>query len=275
VIYYSASKYLEKKGAAVRFPTRFREYALARKQEESRALIELLSKCDLLRHLPPEGIEQILPAVHTRRLPAGEVLFRAGDRGDALFIVAKGKVEVNSDSGSAIAKLGEGQAFGEMALLSGGLRTATVRAPIEAELLEIDRENFGQMTAADHQLATAVERLSHDRALKNLSQGGPNSSTWARIASSNLHNISRAEATKMLTHASQEAGMAIILGNILDTIPGCLVIGAKFHGLASLSLTLMLGMFLGGIPEAASSAAILTRAGSVPRRFSVFGLLFF
>ena len=59
--------------------------------------------------------------------------------------------------------------------------------------------------------------------------------------------------------------MAIVLGNILDTIPGCLVIGATFNGLANLSLTLMLGMFLGGIPEAAASAAMLTRAGYRPK----------
>ena len=65
----------------------------------------------------------------------------------------------------------------------------------------------------------------------------------------------------MLREAGNGAGMAIVLGNILDTIPGCLVIGANFNGLANLSLTLMLGMFLGGIPEAAASAAMLTRAG--------------
>jgi len=66
---------------------------------------------------------------------------------------------------------------------------------------------------------------------------------------------------KMLREAGRGAGMAIVLGNILDTIPGCLVIGANFNGLANLSLTLILGMFLGGIPEAAASAVMLTRAG--------------
>ena len=55
--------------------------------------------------------------------------------------------------------------------------------------------------------------------------------------------------------------MAIVLGNILDTIPGCLVIGAKFTSFGNLSLTLMFGMFLGGIPEAAASASMLTKAG--------------
>ena len=52
-----------------------------------------------------------------------------------------------------------------------------------------------------------------------------------------------------------------MFGNILDTIPGCLVIGAKFTAFGNLSLTLMLGMFLGGIPEAAASASMLTRSG--------------
>src|SRR5215475_1199130 len=53
-------------------------------------------------------------------------------------------------------------------------------------------------------------------------------------------------------------------------IPGCLVIGAKFTAFGNLSLTLMLGMFLGGIPEAAASASMLTKAGYRPA--TIFGL---
>lgn len=67
VIYYWASRYLEKKGAAIRFPTRFREYAVGRKQEETHGLVKLLSKCDLLRHMPAQAIGDLLPAVQTRR----------------------------------------------------------------------------------------------------------------------------------------------------------------------------------------------------------------
>ena len=76
--------------------------------------------------------------------------------------------------------------------------------------------------------------------------------------------------TALLKQAGDGAGIAIILGNILDTIPGCLVIGAKYHGSSSLALTLILGMFVGGIPEAAASASILLRAGYRPAK--VFGL---
>ena len=79
IIYYCVTLFLEKHGAAVRLPSRFEEYALGRKQHDAKELIGLLSKCDLLRHLPPEGIEAILPCLRPVRLEAGKILFRAGD----------------------------------------------------------------------------------------------------------------------------------------------------------------------------------------------------
>ena len=272
-LYYAATRYLERKGAAVRYQTRFNEYARERKQEETRGLIELLSKCDLLRHLPPEGIESVLPYIRRRHLKAGEILFHAGDPGDALYIVAKGQVEVLADSTAnarSMAHLGEGHAFGEMALISGGARTATIRAAGAADLLEIAKDDFQHLVEHDPQLAHAVRRLSHDRAITNLSAGGPNPATWANVASESLAHLSRSEANKLLHEAGKGAGLAIVFGNILDTIPGCLVIGSKFNGFQSLSLTLMLGMFIGGIPEAAASGAMMTRAGYRPN--TIFGM---
>ena len=280
VIYYFTSLFLDQKGAAIRYPSRFREYALGQKQKDAKERIQLLSKCDLLRHLPPEEVERILPFVRNRHLDGGEILFRAGDAGDALYIVARGKVDVLSGAaaenrnghatGEKLAELGEGQAFGEMALLSGEPRTATIQSAAETDLLEIGRQDFDRLLVNDHQLATAVERLSHERAIRNLSSGAGNSSRWAKVATSNLDHLSRSEAEKMLVEAGNGAGMAIVLGNILDTIPGCLVIGAKFAGLATMSITLMIGMFIGGIPEAAASASMLKRAGYSP--FKVFAL---
>jgi CRP-like cAMP-binding protein len=272
-IYYAATRYLERKGAAVRYQTRFNEYALERKQEETRGLIELLSKCDLLRHLPPEGVEALLQYVRKRHLQAGEILFHAGDPGDALYIVAKGQVEVLADSSPnarSIARLGEGHAFGEMALISGGARTATIRAVGGTELVEISKDDFQHLVEHDQQLAHAVRRLSHERAITNLSAGGPNPATWAKVASESLAHLSRSEANKLLHEAGKGAGLAIVFGNVLDTIPGCLVIGSKFSGFESLSLTLMLGMFIGGIPEAAASGAMMTRAGYRPN--TIFGM---
>jgi CRP-like cAMP-binding protein len=277
IVYYSASLFLEKKGAAVRYVTQFREYALARKQADASERIKLLARCDLMRHLPAEQIEQILPCIHARQLKAGEILFKAGDPGDALYIVAHGKIEVLTNgspgaetSGGAIALLGEGHAFGEMSLLSGGPRSATIRAVEDTSLLKIGKDDFERLVAADRQLADAVKRISHARAISNLSAGGTDAALWAKIASGSLDQLNRHETGEMLTEAANGAGMAIVFGNILDTIPGCLVIGAKFTAFGNLSLTLMLGMFLGGIPEAAASASMLTKAGYRPA--AIFGL---
>jgi CRP-like cAMP-binding protein len=280
IIYYFTSLFLDQKGAAIRYPTRFREYALGRKQKDAKERIQLLSKCDLLRNLPPEEVERILPVVRTRHLDDGEILFHAGDAGDALYIVTQGKVDVLSAAagehpnghitGERLAELGEGQAFGEMALLSGEPRTATIQSAAQTDLLEIGKEDFDRLVANNRELATEVERLSHERAMRNLSSGGANPSQWAKVATSNLEHLSRSESKRFLAEASQGAGLAIVLGNILDTIPGCLVIGAKFVGVETLSITLIVGMFVGGIPEAAASASMLKKAGY--NTFAIFAL---
>jgi len=269
VIYYAAALYLERKGAAIRYPTRFREFARERKRQNSAETIGLLAGCDLLRHLPPEDIGEILSCVRNRTLAPGEILFRAGDQGDALYIVEKGSVEVVEDgqagkAGRVLAALGPGQAFGEMALLNGGPRTATIRAVGDAELLTIEKQDFDDLVAHDPQLAAAVERQSHERAIRNLSAGGDNPAVWAKVASSSIEHLTRKESDKIFADAADGAGLAIVFGNILDTIPGCLVIGAKFVDFRSLSLTLIIGMFLGGIPEAAASGAMLRKANYRP-----------
>jgi|SRR5665213_4081 len=160
VVYYSATLFLETKGAAIRFPTRFNEYAILHKKKVSKELIGLLSKSDLLRHLPPEGIEAMLSRIHTRRIGPGEIVFRAGDPGDALYIIASGSVEVlpaghdgTTHASRPIATLDEGRAFGEMALLAGGPRTATIRAGTATELLVIGKEDFEKLVKQDRQLA--------------------------------------------------------------------------------------------------------------------------
>jgi CRP-like cAMP-binding protein len=268
VAYYFIALRLDREGAAVRLPTRFREYAHRTQQKNAAEIIRLLSQGELLRHLPAEDIGEILPLVEQRSLAPGEVVFRAGEEGDALYIVARGKVDVVEGGGAdchSLAELGPGQAFGEMALLSGAPRTATIQAAVATDLLVIKRDDFNWLMSRDSQLAAAAQRLSHERAIRNLSKRGDHPEIWARIARNSLGPVSQRDSDRLLAEAAQGAGLAIVFGNILDTIPGCLVIGAKFAGLSNLSLTLIIGMFLGGIPEAAASGAMLSKAGYRPR----------
>src|SRR5262245_5534237 len=269
ILYYVTSLFLEQKGAALRYPSRFMEYALNRKRRALSDRLALLARCDLLRHLPPEEMAPLLDRVRTRIVKAGETVFQAGDPGDALYIVAAGSLQVIAPGSSprVLAELGGGQTFGEMALLSGGSRTATIRAKTDSELLTIAKADFDHLVADNPHLAEQARKLSHERAISNLRAGGVNPGLWAQMASDSLEHLSRSEERRLLQEAKEGrgAGLAIVFGNILDTIPGCLVIGAKFGGFGSLSVTLILGMFLGGIPEAAASAAILRKAGYADR----------
>jgi CRP-like cAMP-binding protein len=262
VVYYVASLFLEQKGAALRYPSRFIEYALNRKRQAAGERLALLSQCDLLRHLAAEDIEPLLERVREREVKAGETVFHQGDAGDALYIVANGSVEVLNDQ-RTLAELSNGQAFGEMALLSGGARTATVRAKTDSHLLAISKDDFDRLLADDPFLDEQVRKLSQQRALSNLHAGGVDPAIWVQMARDNFDRLSRSDEHKLMheAKAGKGAGLAIVFGNILDTIPGCLVIGAKFAGFESLSVTLILGMFLGGIPEAAASATMLRKAG--------------
>ena len=75
-----------------------------------------------------------------------EVVFRQGDKGDRLYIVVNGTVQiVNENAGpptAIIAELGPGQCFGEMALISDQPRNATARTAGAVDVLTVDREAF-------------------------------------------------------------------------------------------------------------------------------------
>lgn len=70
------------------------------------------------------------------------------------------------------------------------------------------------------------------------------------------------------------SGIPIFLGNVLDTIPACLVIGSTFHSFSTLSLTLMLGMFIGGIQRRRRAPPHYVGLAFAPRRSSTFGRRF-
>jgi len=92
-------------------------------------------------------------AVGVRReyFEPGQVVFREGDRGDWLYVVTDGEVEVLKGDGpgrtTALRRLGPGECFGEIALVSDQPRSATVRAVCATNVLAVDREAFQALFA--------------------------------------------------------------------------------------------------------------------------------
>ncbi len=128
------------------------------------ARVRLLRSVELFSFLPPAEMERV--ASHLQRIDgeSGDVLMRQGDRGDRVFLVESGTVEVISD-GFHVTDLGPGSLVGEIALLRDVPRTATVRVADEAELYALERDEFlrivtGDVTVAGQAGAIADARLS-------------------------------------------------------------------------------------------------------------------
>ena len=198
LIYYLVNKWLEKKGAAIRHPALAKFYYLRQKREDSAAILNQLSKVELLRSLPPEEMEGVLTCVEPMNVKAGEILFRQGDAGNALFLIDDGMIEISTgteNERNVIAAIGPGQSFGEMALLNSDFRTATATAKEDSHLLKIGKEQFNALMEISPGLRRSVEQLNSKRILQNVRnlRGKNDTQHWKKVAASNIKRLSKAE----------------------------------------------------------------------------------
>lgn len=101
-----------------------------------------------------------------RLFAGGEVLFREGERGDHMYVIQSGTVEVfTTRNGTEIrlATLGEGDIIGEMAIFGKEPRSATVRAVGEVRALTVDKRNLLRRISEDPSMAFRVIRTLTDR----------------------------------------------------------------------------------------------------------------
>jgi CRP/FNR family cyclic AMP-dependent transcriptional regulator len=116
-----------------------------------------------LDSLDARSLAQIVAASRVLRVPAGRKIFRKGDPGDGCYFILEGAVKVTlpMDAGQEVllAILGRGDVVGEMALLDGLPRSATVTAAQQSELCYISRFKFEQLAQSDIEIARLLLRL--------------------------------------------------------------------------------------------------------------------
>jgi len=107
---------------------------------------ELLAGCELFSHLSNEQLETLVQGSRVKRVTKREVVFRKGDKGRQMFTIVRGRVRMStvSPDGREIVFgiLEAGETFGELGLLDGQTRTATVTALDDAEFMALDRQQF-------------------------------------------------------------------------------------------------------------------------------------
>jgi len=110
---------------------------------------ELLDELPLFDDLPVEVLNDIAGRVERREVGPGVAVVRQGDLADAFYVIRAGTLDVveADDDGTerVVQTLGAGQSFGELALVTGAHRNATVRAREAAELFAIDRGTFDRL----------------------------------------------------------------------------------------------------------------------------------
>ncbi len=98
----------------------------------------LLETVQIFATLPPDERARLAAAARESLYAVGETVVREGDAGSSMFVVARGEMVVTLDpSAHEVARLGPGDFFGEMSLLTGAPRTASVTAVTDVEVLEI------------------------------------------------------------------------------------------------------------------------------------------
>jgi CRP-like cAMP-binding protein len=125
---------------------------------------ELFSRIDIFQEPDDEVIRELAAASMRRLFDGGEVLVREDEEGDSLFVIERGAVRVaKSDpeqGGKSIdlAVLDEGAFFGEMSLLTGEPRTATITAREHCGVLILSRDALAPLLAADPRIAESLSR---------------------------------------------------------------------------------------------------------------------
>lgn len=110
---------------------------------------EQLGAVDLFATLAPEARRVLSAAAKDQLFAKGEAIVRQGVTGDSMFVVLSGQVRVSLEpSGHEVAMIPAGGFFGEMSMLTGGPRTATVRAAVDTRVLEIPSSAFRDLALA-------------------------------------------------------------------------------------------------------------------------------
>jgi CRP-like cAMP-binding protein len=136
-----------------------------------------LPRIPLFSDLPPDAFVALFERCPFLRRTVGEVIFEQGSQGEAFYVVCSGSVAiVRTEDGKQkqLAKLGEGSFFGEMALLSGAPRTATVVSRDEdTQLLEISATLLAELSREHPPVAQALRKFCRVRMLANLMNLSP------------------------------------------------------------------------------------------------------
>jgi CRP-like cAMP-binding protein len=241
-----------------------------RNGRQFRDALTQISRVPIFQHLPPEDVEEIASRVFSQRHEKGYTFFHQNEQADRMYIIEHGEVALldPKDQTRTPVTLGNNDAFGAMSFLTGARHAVTAVATTDATVWVLRKRDFDQLLEKSRMLAQAVQDfLRQEEVFSYLRQKqdfDPNKAArWVRQAVTDMEagrRIPSASEMAATIKEHQGAPLAIWLGQLLDGIPGALVIGSSaLH--AHVSVSLLAGLFLSNYPASLSSSTGMQQQG--------------
>jgi CRP-like cAMP-binding protein len=130
-------------------------------------IMALMENVEIFSPLTKTELQNLIDHVSVMSYAAGEIPVRQGDAGDSFYIIKSGRVDVIVEKSAletaVVATLGAGNFFGEMSLLTGAVRTASIHVKEDAEFIVIDKENFGTTLVNNPSIAETLSQILSER----------------------------------------------------------------------------------------------------------------
>lgn len=274
LFYFFASAYIDARGGAPRHPYRMKMLLMAARQELARSVVEGLSRVKLLRALTTEEFDELLPRMNRVCVTPGTLVLRQGGPVDSVYFLLEGQARVLHDTAGTwelrddtiLAMLGPGDIFGELEVIGKSNASSSVQAISNCVLMQVARGDFEALVNRSSALREALIDLDGARLAANIRATPGDERRWMHLADQAMGSITHSRAEEATHEHNKGSPLALWLGNVLDAIPGSIVIGATFTGLAGIELAFLVATFLANLPESMASADTMRRAGYSPAR---------
>jgi anion transporter len=198
------------------------------------ALVDTLRAVPLFAGLPRDTLARVVGELDEVEVAAGDVIVEEGATGDALYVVSQGTVEIRV-GGDGLSALGPGEWFGEMALLTGDARSATVIAFTPAVLLRLPKARFIALSERQPTLLREITRVLCERLAQRTTDVAHARRAYADIFAAVLASCGGDD--RALLYRAAIAGCADV--QLLESIPGCAGASKRLAHLADRYPTLL------------------------------------
>jgi CRP-like cAMP-binding protein len=260
--------YIDDQGGFIRHPSSSRRFFYHHRQEATSEVLDQIAHVEMLHNLSPSEVQAIIPLLKPLSVQPDTVLCQEGAPGDAMFMIVSGEADIYKGQ-KLMAQLGPGEMFGEMALLTGEDRSASVVARTPMRLYELDKADFDSMLTRSPHLASGLSRILARR-LRETTQSKAKSrdyseEQWRQEVLDSVEVDFPLSEQQIQQLAKSAAPVAILIGTLMDNIPEALVIGFGV-GSGQLSGSFLMAVFISNVPEALSSSVGMKQAGTSPNR---------